>query len=44
MMLVEVLGGDQLEDGVAEVLEALVVARRLVRALIREGAMGDRLE
>jgi hypothetical protein len=43
-MLVEVLGRDQLENGVAEILEAFVVTRRLVRALIREGAMGDRLE
>jgi len=26
-MLVQVLGGDQLQDGVAEILEAFVVAR-----------------
>jgi hypothetical protein len=43
-MLVQVLGRDQLEDGIAEILEALVVTRRLVWALIRERAMGDRLE
>jgi hypothetical protein len=43
-MLVQVLGRDQLQDRVAEVFEALVVTRRLVRALIREGAMRDRLE
>jgi hypothetical protein len=43
-MLVQILGRDQLQDGVAEILEALVVPWRLVRALIREGAMGDRLE
>jgi hypothetical protein len=43
-MLVEILGRDQLEDGVAEILEALIVTWRLVGALIREGAMGDRLE
>jgi len=43
-MLVQVLGRDQLQDCVAEILEAFVVTRRLVRALIREGAMGDRLE
>jgi hypothetical protein len=40
-VLVQELGGDQLQDGVAEVLEALVVARRQVRALVGEGAVGD---
>jgi len=44
MVLVQVLGGDQLQDGVAEILKPFVVARRLMRALIRERAMGDRLE
>jgi hypothetical protein len=43
-MLVQVLGGDQLQDGVAEVLETLVVARRHVRALIGERAVRDGLE
>jgi hypothetical protein len=43
-MLVQVLGRDQLEDGVAEILQAFVVPRRLMRALVRERAMGDRLE
>jgi hypothetical protein len=44
MVLVEVLGRDQLEDRVAEILEPLVVARRLLRVLIGERAMGYRLE
>jgi hypothetical protein len=44
MMLVEVLGGDQLQDRVAEILEAFVVAWRLMRAFIGERAVGDRLE
>jgi hypothetical protein len=35
-MLVQVLRADQLKDGVAEVLEALVVARRDARVLIGE--------
>jgi len=43
-MFVEVLGGDELKDGVAQVLEALVVARRLMRVLVRERAVGYRLE
>jgi len=43
-MLVQVLRGDQLQDRVAKVLETLVVARRLMRALVGEGAVGDRLE
>jgi hypothetical protein len=36
MMLVQVLRGDELQYGVAEILEALVVARRQVWALVRE--------
>jgi hypothetical protein len=44
MMLVEILGGDQLQDRIAEILEAFVVARRLMRALVGEGAVCDRLE
>src|SRR5712692_1167183 len=44
VVLVQVLGGDQLQDGVAEILEPFVVTRRLMRALVRERAMGDRLE
>jgi hypothetical protein len=39
MMLVEVLGGDELEDSIAEVFKALVVAWRQVRALIGKRAM-----
>jgi len=42
-VLVEVLGTDQLEDGVAQVLEALVVAGREVGALVGEGAVGEGL-
>jgi len=44
MMLVEVLGRDQLQHGVAEVLQALVVARRKVWAFVRERAVGYGLE
>jgi len=44
VVLVEVLGGDQLQDRVAEVLEAFVVSWRLMRAFVGEGAVGDRLE
>jgi hypothetical protein len=44
MMLVQVLGSDQLQDCVAEVLKAFVVARRQVRALIGERAVRYRLE
>jgi hypothetical protein len=44
MVLVQVLGGDQLQDRVAEVLETFVVAGRLMRALVGERAMRDRLE
>jgi hypothetical protein len=43
-MFVEILGRDQLQDGVAEILEALVVARRDSRILIGERAVGDGLE
>ena len=43
-MLVEVLGRDQLQDRVAQVLESFVVARREVRALVGEGAVSDRFE
>jgi len=35
-VLVQILGGDELQDGIAQVLESLVVARRQVRALIGE--------
>ena len=44
VVLVQVLGGDQLEHGIAEIFEAFVVARRLMRAFVGEGAVGDRLE
>ena len=44
MVLVEKFRADQLEDGVAEVFEALVVARRDLRVLVGEGAVGDGLE
>jgi hypothetical protein len=44
MVLVEVFGADELQDGVAQVFEALVVAGRKVRALVGERAVGDRLE
>jgi len=44
MMLVQVFGRDQLQNGVAEILEAFVVTRRLMRTFVRERAMGDRLE
>jgi hypothetical protein len=43
-MLVEILRRDQLEDGIAEVLESLVVARRNRGALIGERAVGDGFE
>jgi len=43
-MFVQVLGGDQLQDRVAEIFESLVVARRLMRVLVRERAVRDRLE
>ncbi len=43
-MLVQVLGRDELQDGVAQVLEALVVAGREVRALVCERAVRDRFE
>jgi hypothetical protein len=44
MVLVQVLGSDELQDRVAEVFQPLVVARRQVRALIGERAVSDRLE
>ena len=40
-VLVEVLGRDQLQHRVAQVLEALVVARREMRALVGERAVGQ---
>jgi hypothetical protein len=43
-MLVQVLGCDQLQDRVAEILEAFVVARGLMGAFVGERAVGDRLE
>jgi len=43
-MLVEVLGGDELEDSVAEVLQSLVVARTYLWVFIGEGAVGYRFE
>jgi hypothetical protein len=43
-MLVEVLRCDQLQNGVAKVLEPLVVARRKMGALVGEGAVGHRLQ
>jgi hypothetical protein len=39
----EVLGGDQFEDRIAEVLEAFVVGRTALRVLIVVGTMGQRL-
>jgi hypothetical protein len=44
VVLVEVLGGDQLQHCIAEVFEALVVARRLLRVLVGERAVCYRLE
>jgi hypothetical protein len=38
-VLVEILGGYQLQDSVAQVLEALVVARRQMRAFVGERAV-----
>ena len=37
------LGGDQFEDRIAEVLEAFVVGRTALRVLIVVGTMGQRL-
>src|SRR5205814_10696698 len=42
-VLVEVLRRDQLQDGVAQVLETFVVSRREVWALVGEGAVGQGL-
>jgi len=39
----QVLGGDQLEDRVAEILQPLVVRRTAFRMLVVIGAMGQRL-
>ena len=39
----EVLGGDQLEHGVAQVLKALVVGSAAFRVLVVIRAMGQRL-
>jgi hypothetical protein len=44
VVLVQVFGSDELQDRITKVFEALVVARRQVRALIGERAVGDRLE
>jgi hypothetical protein len=44
MVLVQILGCDQLEDSVAEVLEALIVARRDRRALVGKRAVSDGFE
>jgi hypothetical protein len=39
----KVLGGDQFEDGIAEILEALVVRRAAFRVLVVVRAMRQRL-
>jgi hypothetical protein len=44
MVLVQILSADELEDSISEVLEALVVTRRQVRAFVRKRAVGDGLE
>jgi hypothetical protein len=44
MVLVQVLGGDQLQDRITEIFEAFVVAWRLMGILICERAVRDRLE
>jgi hypothetical protein len=44
MVLVEILRCYQLEDRVAEILKALVIARREVRALVGKRAVRDGLE
>jgi len=41
--VIEVFRGDQFEDGVAEILETLVVRRAALRMLIVVGAMRQRL-
>jgi len=43
MVLVQVLGGDQLQDGVAQVFETLVVSWRDGRIFIRKRAVRDGL-
>src|SRR5438128_3458490 len=44
VVLVQVLGGDQLEDGVTEIFQSLVVTRRYRGTLISERAVRDGLE
>jgi hypothetical protein len=44
MVLVQIFRRDELEDRVAEVFQAFVVARRNGRALVGEGAVRDGLE
>jgi len=44
MVLVQVLGGDQLQDGVAQVFETLVVSWRDGRIFIRKRAVRDGLQ
>jgi len=44
VVLVQVLGGDQLEDGVTEIFESLVVTRRDRGTLIGERAVRDGFE
>ncbi|GEM_PF-6005181 len=44
MVLVQVFSRDELEDRVAEILEAFVVARRDGWALVGEGAVRDGFE
>jgi hypothetical protein len=41
--IVEVFGGDQLEDRVAEILQPFVIGRPTLRMLVVVGAMGQRL-
>lgn len=41
--MIEVLGCDQLEDGVAQILEPLVVGSAALRMLVVVGAMRQRL-
>ena len=44
VMFVEVLSGDQLQNGVTQVFETFVVARRQMRALVCERAVCDRFQ
>ena len=41
--MIQVFGGDQLEDGVAEVLQPLVIRGPAFGMLVVVGAMGQRL-